>query len=179
MKSGEKIIEYTRKSLRSAKDIFNKGDHVTTILKDQTFRLLHDNRRSIVEDETFKNINRVDLSNTLMDSKPLKNINHWKTLRFGSKFPITNPFNKNNANRSQTTYKTNIEVGVRNFIKGYYSKNETFGLKGNEFKYVKDIISFIYGRGSTKDIKISTSSVSKLKNRKLIWKPVPPTVKIK
>ena len=76
MKSGEKIIEYTRKSLRSAKDIFNKGDHVTTILKDQTFRLLHDNRRSIVEDETFKNINRVDLSNTLMDSKPLKNINH-------------------------------------------------------------------------------------------------------
>ena len=130
LKSREKYMEYTRKSLRSAKDIFVQGGHVTTIIKDQTFRLFHNNRRRIIEDETFMNSNRVDLSNTLMDSKPLKNINHCKTLRFLSKFPITIPFNKNNANRSQTTYKTNIEVGVRNFIKAYYSKNETFGLKG-------------------------------------------------
>ena len=49
LKSKDKFFEYTRKSLRSAKDIFNKGGHVTTILKDQVFRLYHDNRRSIVD----------------------------------------------------------------------------------------------------------------------------------
>jgi hypothetical protein len=49
LKSSEKVFEFTRKSLRGAKDIFNKGGHVTTVLKDQSFRLLYDNRRKIIE----------------------------------------------------------------------------------------------------------------------------------
>jgi hypothetical protein len=109
-----------------------------------------------------------DHGNILLDSNPMKNINQCKTFRFLSKFQITIPFNKNNANRAVTSYKTNIELGVRNIIKAYYSKNESFGLRRDEFKYVKDLISFIYDAKSTKGIKISTTSVSKLKNRKLI-----------
>jgi len=140
---------------------------------DQTFRMNHDGRRTIIEPEHLKKSNNiVDLSNILLDSEPLKNLNHCKTLRFLSKFPITLPFNKHNTNRSKTRYKTRLEVGVRNFIKVFYSSNEKFGLKGNEFKFTKDLISFIYGHTPAKNIKISLSSISHLKHRKLIWKPV-------
>lgn len=129
--------------------------------------MIYDNRRKIIETQEFKSKGSCDMSNTLLDSKPLENINQCKTRRFISKFPFTLPFNKNNTNRSQTRYKTNIEVAVRNFIKAYYSTNNKFGLKGNEFRYIKDLISFINGISSSKDIKISTTSISKLKNRNM------------
>ena len=107
----------------------------------------------------------------MLDSEPLENINHCKTLRFLSKFSITLPYNKNNSNKSTTTYKSNIEVGVINFIKAYYSKNETLGLRGDELKYVKVIIAFINGAKPAKAVKISLTSVAQLKRLKLIWKP--------
>jgi len=176
LKSKDKFFEYTRKSLRGASDIYKKGGHVTTILKDQVFRLLYDNRRSIIEPKEFGIGVSVDLSDKMLDSKPLKDKKQCKTLRFLSKFPTTKPFNKNNANKSPSTYKTCLEVGVRNFIKAYYSKNEKFGFKGNEFKRVKDIIDFIYCDKQTRSIKITTQSISKLRNRKLCWRQVPKTV---
>lgn len=46
-------------------------------------------------------------------------------------------------------------MGLINFIKGYYSTNEKYGLKGNEFKHVKYLLSFISGHIPTKDYKIS------------------------
>jgi hypothetical protein len=169
----DKFVEYTRKSLRGAKDIFDKGGHVTAVLKDQVFRLFYDNRRNIIEPEEFKYSDSVDMSKMMLDSEPLENIDVCKALRFTSKFPITLPFNKNNANKSKSLYKTKMEIGVRNFIKGYYSNN--FGLLGNEFKYAQDLINFIYGNKSAKKVKITTASISKLKNRKIIFKPVPAT----
>ena len=45
--SKEKSIEFTRISLRGAKDIFEKGGSVRMIMKEQNFRLLHDNRRKM------------------------------------------------------------------------------------------------------------------------------------
>lgn len=128
------------------------------------------NRNSLKKNDLF------DFSETLLDSEPLKDINHCRTLRFLSKFPIKKPYNKNNHNKSDNTYKSSIAVGVRNFIKAYHSSNEKFGLRGNEFKYAKDLISFIYGAKPTKGVKISKHSISKIKNRKIIWKPVTPTI---
>jgi hypothetical protein len=162
--------------LRGAKDIFEKGGHVTTVMKDQVFRLYYDNRRRIL-DNFNKYSTDVDLSNKLLDSEPLEGIYQCKTLRFLSKFPITKPFNKNNANKATTGYKSGLEIGIRNFIKAYYSKNENFGLKGTEFRYVKDMITFISGYESTKvnKIKISTHSITRLRHRKLFHRPVPRT----
>lgn len=174
LKAPSKLFEFTLSSLRSSKYIFNKGGNVTEVLKDKTFRLFYDNRR-IIEPTDFNYAKNHDISNILLDNEPLNNINQCKTFRFLSKFPISLPYNKNNANRSTTLYRSKLELGLRNFIKAYYSKNEKLGLRGNEFKHIKDIISFISGNRSTNDIKISISSVSKLKNRRLIWKPVPPT----
>lgn len=170
--TNKKYFEFTRKSLRSAKDIFLSGGHVTTKLKDQIFRLFFDNRRKIIEPLDWK-CEDFDLSDSLFDSKPLQSIEQCKTLRFLSKFPIVTPYNKNSSMKSPSEYKSKIEVGVRNFIKGYFSLNEKFGLVGNEFKNVKELITFISGDKSTQGIKISRHSISKLKNRKMIWRPVP------
>ena len=169
LNSKEKFFEYTRKSLRSAKDIFKKGGNVTVTLKDQAFRLFYDNRRKIIEP-----LQRRQDKLLLLDSEPLRDIYHCKSLRFLSKFPITLPYYKNN-NKISANYKSSLEVGVRNFIKAYYCKNEKFGLNGFEFRYAKDMVSFIYDFKSNKDIKVSIHSISKLKNRKMIWHPVPPT----
>lgn len=178
LKNDNKLIEFTRRSLRSAKDIFKKGGHVTSELRDQVFRLLYDNRRLIIEGE-FGDVtpvtpvtpvntqNPIDLSNCLLDSKPLKNTDQCRTFRFLSNYPKVVPFNKTNRNKTNTKYKTGLEVAVRNFIKAYYSNNEKFGLLGVEFKYAKDLIAFISGDESTKGIKVSRYSISKLKNRRL------------
>lgn len=111
----------------------------------------------------------------LRDSQPLYNINECKTLRFLSKFPINIPFNKNNTNRAKTTYKSKTDLVVRNFVKAYYCTNEKFGLKRTEFRFAKDLINFINGIVSTKEIKLTVKSISNLKNRRLIWKQVPRT----
>jgi hypothetical protein len=175
LSSKDKYADFVRKSLRGAKDIFEKGGHVARTFKDQVFRLHYDNRRRIIEPHDFKYTDSTDLSNKLLDSQPLENINKCKTLRFLAKFPTTKPFNKNNANKAITSYKSSLEIGIRNFIKAYYCKNKEFGFKGNEFKNVKSLIDFIYGEVPAKSVKITIHSISKIRNRKLFWKLVPPT----
>ena len=66
----------------------------------------YDNRRKIIESV---NLDDFDLSNKLLESEPLNNINHCKTLRFWSKFQITIPYNKNNSNKSKNTYKNHLK----------------------------------------------------------------------
>ena len=174
LKNDNKFIEYTKSSLRSAKDIFIKGGHVTNEFKEQTFRLFYDNRRNIIEQLENSKVNEYDLSNRLLDSLPLKDSIKCKTLRFLSKFPITTPFNKNNTNRCKTRYNNTLEIAVRNFIKALHNTDERFnfngerfGLKGNVFVCYNDLINFISDFKSTKDIKYTKQAISNLKNRKL------------
>jgi hypothetical protein len=173
----DKFIEFTSSTLRGAKDIFTKGGNVMKTFKDQLFRLFFDNRREIIEPTyygTYGDKIDTDLSNMLLDSKPLKNIDQCRTLRFISKFPITLPFNKMSTNRGKSAYKTKLEIAVRSFIKAYYNNIENFGFKGNEFPRAKDLISFISGITSTKEIKLPTpQSICNLKNRNSIILPVP------
>ena len=55
------------------------GGHVTPILKDQKFRMFQDNRRQIIEPDGFK---AHDMSDKLLDSKPLLNKIQASKLRF-------------------------------------------------------------------------------------------------
>lgn len=55
------------KRIRSAKDIFNKGGHVTPVFKDQKIIMYHDNRRQIIEPEDFKGH---DMSKTYLIVNP-------------------------------------------------------------------------------------------------------------
>ena len=170
--SEEKYFEFTQTRLRGAKDVFKDNGHVTSILKDQKFRLLFDNRRRIVEPEGFKGF---DLSQELFDSKPLASKKECLNARFLSKLTYTLPFNKHLSKRKRSIYKSYLEVAVRNFLKGYLSKKPCFGLRGTEFKRVKDLIAFIYGFRPTKELKLSVKAISNLKHRKIIFRPVPKT----
>lgn len=170
----DKSIDYTQFRLRSAKDIFKHGGHVTSIYRDQKVRLIYDNRRSIVEPSNYKNY---DMSLTLLDSKPFVTKEECIKLRFLSKFPLKNPYMQRSPVKkvSSTLYRNYLEIGVRNFIKGYLATEPQFGLAGTEFKWYNDLITFIYGFNQTKIIKISKQSVSKLKTRKSMIRPVPNT----
>jgi len=160
--------------LRSAKDIYKNGGHVTEKLRDQKVRVLFDNRREIIES---KDLNTYDMSNCLLDSKPLKTKEECLHFRFLSKFSFLKPFLRNSPNNLITIskYRSYLEVGVRNFIKGYLAKEPCFGLKGTEFKTYGEIIHFICGFTHAKCIKISRQSISQLKQRRLILRPVPKT----
>lgn len=141
-------------------------------MNDQRFRLLYDNRRQITEPEGFKGF---DLSSHLLDSLPLQTVKDCKRIRFLSKITINKPYTKTTTRRGGSVYKTYLEVGVRNFIKGYLSKEPCFCLTGSEFPSIKALISFIFGFMPTKGLKISKTSVSNLKLRRIILRPVPNT----
>jgi hypothetical protein len=180
LRSDNKQFEYVAKRLRGAKDIFTKGGHVQSIYKDQKFRLLHDNRRMILEPSDF---NSYDLSSTLLDSSALSAGHQALRMRCVGKFPYTLTFNKQNTPATKNTYRSYLEVGVRNFIKGYVSNQPVFGLLGTEFKSSTDLINFISEFDSTlvnkvcckTKIKVTRQSIWNLKNRKLFWRPVPHT----
>lgn len=137
--------------------------------KDQIFRLLFDNRRKIIEPLNFKS---VDFSNCIIGSMPLTSIEECKRIRFISKIKRTSIYNKNTSPSSRNVYKHLLELAVRNFIKGYLNKEPLFGLQGNEFKNYKELKDFILAYEPAKHILISSQSISNLKHRKMIFKPV-------
>jgi hypothetical protein len=117
------------------------------------------------------------MSSTLLDSKPFKSKELCLKLRFLSKFSNKNPYLKRSVVRmnSKSMYKDYTEIGIRNFIRGYLAKEPLFGFKGTEFKRYRDLIEFIYGFNPTKPIKVSSQTISKLKHRKMLIRPVPKT----
>jgi hypothetical protein len=160
-------------SLRNAKDIFKNGGHVTNKLKDQKVRVLFDNRRKIVDE----NLKGFDSSQCLLDSKALTNRNECLHFRFLSKFTNKKPYLKSVPSGGLLTkYKSSLEVGIRNFIKGYLAKEPCFGLTGTEFASYTDLIHFIYGFDQAKSVRLSRQSISQLKNRQIILRPVPKTL---
>jgi predicted proteasome-type protease len=95
-----------------------------------------------------------------------------KKQRFISKFPFTVSYNRLNAIRQTSKYKSFLEIGVRNFIKACVASELNYGLRGDEFVSYSDIIAFINDLKSNKavkvPIKVTKQSISNLKNRKLI-----------
>src|SRR5258705_12253398 len=173
--SKEKYFEYTQSSLRGANEIYKKGGHVTMTFKEQIFRLMYDNRRQIIDLDPKNNlglINSFDSSNILFDSMPLNSVLDCSRLRFISYIHRNSIYNKNTSKSRGNAYKRSLEIAVKNFIKGYLSKDPLFGLKGNEFKNYKEILEFIHGYEPAKNIHLSSQSLSNLKHRKMILKPV-------
>jgi hypothetical protein len=170
----DKQFDYTMYSLRSAKDVFKKGGHVMTIAKNQKVRLLHDNRRVILEPSGFTGH---DMSNRLFDSKPHQTAINCKKVRFLSRFANNMPYLRNLPvkNNSRAKYKTFLEIGVRSFIKGYLAKEPCFGLKGYEFTCYRELMNFILGFDLSKDIRITKQSISSLKMKQTFLRPVPKT----
>lgn len=183
MKSSHKEIEYIQKSLRSALDIYKDGGHVTMVYRDQTFRLHYDNRRLISEpfgiDTDTENstvtstIELTDEATTipLLDSDPVESILQCASMRALSKIHKQKVYNRQSSVKSSSLYSSKLELAVRNFVKGLLASPPKYNLMRGGMSYV-EIIMFINGYKKTK---MTVDSISKLKNRKQVFKVVPRT----
>lgn len=82
-------------------------------------------------------------------------------------------YNKATSGESGLKYKSREELAPRNFLKGYLSDPPLYGLRGNEFKNYTELIEFLKGYSSR--LKVSKSSISKLRNRRMVYRGVPRT----
>jgi hypothetical protein len=164
----DKEFEYIQRSLRGGNEIYKQGGHVVMQYKERNFKLFYDNRREIIED-----------SNTLLDSKPLKSTSQAQELRELVKITDEKIYNKVLTKRGNKTYKNVLDTAVRTFIKGLLLDKPLFGLDvyKDRFKSYKDIINFVKDCGAT-SIRLSYSSLSHLKNRKIAIKLVDRTDEI-
>lgn len=81
------------------------------------------------------------------------------------------------SNQTSKSYKSYIETSVRAFVKACLTDNDDcrYGIPKNYFKNYKEIINFINKHELAKDVKITESSISQLKNRRSISRTVPRT----
>jgi hypothetical protein len=92
---------------------------------------------------------------------------------------ITTPvFTKGYSNQPTKSYKSYIETSVRGFIKACFSENglNRYGIPNGMFNTYKDLIEFIYNYEPAREVKLTPSSISRLKNRNSISRAVPRTV---
>jgi len=170
MKSPDKEIEYIQTSLRSALDLYRSGGHVTMVYKDQIFRLHYDNRREILEPNGLDE-SEIDTSSTLFDSKPVVDTLQCASMRSLSKIHKEKVYNRQSSVKSSNTYNDKLDLAVRNFVKGLLATPPKYNLSRDGMTYL-EIIEFI---NRYKKTKMTVYSISKLKNRKQVFKVVPRT----
>jgi hypothetical protein len=95
------------------------------------------------------------------------------TLRSLSIIHKTRVYNKLTHKNVGNTYSNYQELAIRNFIKGILSDKVMFNIDKNDFDNYNSIITFIHKYNPK--FRISKPSLSKLKNSKMIIKPVPRT----
>jgi hypothetical protein len=167
--SDTKTLEFIQTRLRSASDIYKKGGHVTTVYRDQLFRMHYDNRRKIIDPENSK-----DFSSKLLDSQPVKNTEEAQNLRYISKLSKTGLFSKQTSSGLNTnTYKTYEDLSVRNFIKGLLATPPKFNLNRTELDSYQKIIDFLQSYNPR--FKYKLSAISNLKSRPIKMKSIPRT----
>lgn len=154
--SEDKSFIFLRSQLRSAKDIYQKGGHVTKIYSDQNYRVLFDNKRSV---KNYTDTETPELS----DTRPLIDVEEGRLLRSISKLPKTVKYSRN-LNTFSGKYKNKQDLLIRNFIKALL--NNELNLNREEFKTYKDIVDFINNGFDKKDkIFITENYIAQLKRR--------------
>lgn len=154
IKSSDKTINFISSTLRSASTIWKKGGHVTMVHADRSFTLHYDNKRQLV----------ADAGSTLLDSVPLKNVESGRILREISRYS-----SKSNYQQSlppsglRKTYKNNLELGIRNFLKALFRSE--LNLDSSYFKSYKEIILFIHGYKCETKYKLTPNQLAALKRR--------------
>lgn len=161
--------EYIQNSLRSAKDIYLKGGHVTKVYKDQSFKMVFDNKRHIIKpgDKSY------DISNNLLDSAPWSCISECKDVRALIKLLHSVDYNHLTTKPKNKKYKSDLETAVRTFIKGLFKQGGYFGIHNTDLGSYNDIADFIKGFKYSTGLTVTKDSISKLKNRQIVLYAVP------
>lgn len=193
LQTEDKELEYTQTSLRSAYEIYKDGGHVTMVYNERIFRLHYDNRR-VIDDSSYNTgsgyenlitdgISKVenaivDVSNVLLDSRPVQDITRCKNQRFLSKIAKLKIYNRETSQSStmlRSRYKGQIELAIRTLLKGLLSTPTMFNLGVNPFNNYEEIVDYINSYPNKGNLRISKYSLSKLRNRTPIFKSVPKT----
>jgi hypothetical protein len=123
METDSKEIDFIQSNLTSAKNVYLKGGNVVMEFADRKYRMGFDHKRVPIlldNDNNNENNNSNDNNNIkigFVDTKPPVNIDMVKNLRVIDKFSTT-VYNKYTSKSGNTKYRTNLEVVIRNFIKG-------------------------------------------------------------
>jgi hypothetical protein len=111
--------------MRSAKDVFTKGGHVTSIYRDQQFRL-HFYKRVLYTSNSNTNI---PMEEYLLDSSPVVSVKHCENLRFISKQAKVKQYSKySNIRCDSSKYSKQEDLVVKNFLKGLLASPPMFNL---------------------------------------------------
>ena len=174
LKTEHKTLEFIQSRLRTASDIYKKGGQVTMEHRDQLFRMHYDNRRVLNWEPTIPSSLEV-----FIDSIPLKSVDEGKNLRFISRVYKTKLYGKySNLGVGKLKYagnKSNEEIIVRNFLKGFLSTPPLFNLSREGFYGYESLIEFI--KCYNPSIKLTPDILSHIKKRseEMKWVPVQKT----
>jgi hypothetical protein len=157
MSSENKTIYFIQQTLTSAKDVYLNGNHVVMNYADRRFRMGFDHKRLLLnpqkgEDNKFEG---------LLDSKPLLYSRIAKDLRNVDKFNRTMVYNKYTTKSTNTKYKNNLELVIRNFVRGWLLFHTDLNLPA--YNSYAEIINFV--KEHQPEYKISKSSLANLKSR--------------
>jgi hypothetical protein len=158
LKSDNKTVEYIQGSLRSAREIYKKGGHVTMKYRDQLFRLHFDNRRVLNWESTIPST-----VECLVDSEPVVCVKSGECLRFIGSLSKKKLFGKYTSSSGSNKYKSSVEIAARNFVKGVLASPPLFNLPSECFKTRDDLRKFVQGYKS--EIGISLETMSRYKSR--------------
>jgi len=154
-----KIIPFIQKSLRSAKEVYQKGGHSTLKLSERNFNLKFDNRREIVEDH-----------GTYCTTKPfvhnLNSIQARLISSFGSgKYRVYSPISSTQC-KGDAYLSLTRRMLVR-LLRDDLAQNLNINLTRIEIaRLMKDV-----------GLSCSLNFISKQKNKKVIYNSIPPTTK--
>jgi len=163
-KSETKTIEYIQSRLRSAKEIFTKGGHVTKLYRDQQFRMHFDNKR-VLQGSSDNEV-------SFLDSMPLPTAQEGESRRFLARLTITKQYSKySNQLRNELRYKKPEDVTILNFVKGLVQEPPMFKLHRVGLGKNKEIISFL--KAFNPKINLTENSIAALKKRPIKLKSIP------
>lgn len=183
--SDNRNLEYIQTSLRSAIVISKHGGHVTRTFSDHRFSLNYDNRRFIVDELNIVqgNIQVVNcnhcnksfpyLQEFFFDSLPFANSLECFNVRSIIKTNRLGSYNRRTNFLTRNKYTNYTDLAIRNFVKGLVKnplENHYIDI-AKELNNYNSIIDFVLEYKS--NYKISKSSISNLKSRKLIERQVP------
>jgi hypothetical protein len=152
-----KTISFASTTLRSAIEIYKKGGHVSMSYRDQDFRVYYNNNR-IIEEPGIDGF---------FNSRPVKSVEEALTQRRYSQITRGTAYQRNTSLRSNNKYSSNLEIGIRGFLKAVLSGEH--GLSLNSFTGYRDLIDFVhkfvFSSGYKLRRAIDSSYVSQLKMR--------------
>jgi len=98
-----------------------------------------------------------------VDSKPLANVSQGKNLRFIARMSKTRLYTKYSSGPRVSSYKSNEEIAVRNFLKGLFSTPPMYNLHRKELVSYPLVLEFLQGYNSK--LKYSESRLAIIKHR--------------